>query len=115
MLDERLIPEIYSTDEVKTNEIYIDKNGKKWNIYQKMFVTSEKTFNTGTYELGTLDNTCLIMKWYPTFINNNNAQFQMSNPNTELYHQNGKISVNFKTNWGSGHIELIVKYRKISD
>ncbi len=46
------IKDVYSTEEIKTNKVYIDETGKEWSIYRKIFVgTSESGGNWGSFPL----------------------------------------------------------------
>ena len=36
MINKKLITDVYSTNEVKTNKVYIDENGIEWPVYRKI-------------------------------------------------------------------------------
>lgn len=65
----KLNKDVYSTEEVKTNKIYIDENGKEWPIYRKEYVFDGLS-SVGSSYSNSLSN--IIVLECRGFINRNN-------------------------------------------
>lgn len=90
-------PETYSTDEVKTDKIYVDENDVSHEVYRKRFVGTKRSSNL---TLGTLPNDAdIIVEYKGTFIDSND------NKKPIPYYFSSNIWISYEINSGG---EIIV-------
>lgn len=103
------IEDVYSTEEVKTNKVWID--GKP--IYRKVFVKPNINISSGTYNLNININFETLISLQGMF-KNNNGNYPLNNSESQLYYDTS-VKVRTIGNWGSGDITIILEYTKTTD
>lgn len=115
----KISEDVYSTEEVKTNEVWIDASGKKWPVYKKVFLATKGNENL---EIPFPDNYNLItdIDVILTDVDNNVKKIPHYFSN-EIWNDmeigaSKKIMIYGSTsNYAKGQVRVTVKYTKTTN